>query len=944
MNRLTIALTSAVALTLAASSAWGQTGGAAPEGFVRIPGGQFEMGDHHDLGGREHRSDEVPVHAVRVSTFHMASTETTSKQYCAFLNGAMSKKQIEVRRGLVYGGRRLLCDTHESDSASGIAWNGKTFTVRDGRADHPAVGIRWFGAAAYCNWLSAKAGLPTCYDLDADTYDISKGGFRLPTEAEWEYAARGGKVGPYCIYPWGNDASNAKANWPRSGDPYEAGPYPWTTPVGFYNGKLHRKADFNWPGRQQTYQTSDGANGFGLYDMAGNVWEWVNDWYSREYYGSSPAVDPPGPARGTPVADGKTYRTLRGGNWYNGPQGHSRAANRNPSYYRGPQDPDHRWYHIGFRVVLGGPLATGGAVSSGSVKQTLGVFRNDPKAFVGYTLFAPKHNTTTYLIDNQGRVVNSWESEYEPGQSVYLLPNGNLLHCCFTRNKGFTRGGEGGRLEEFDWNGKLVWEFSYSSDEYLSHHDIQPLPNGNILVLAVEKKSYEQCVAAGFTPRNLRDRQLFPEHIIEVQPTRPKGGKIVWEWHVWDHLIQDNDRTKANYGRPADHPGRIDVDCNGRGAPAFWNHANSIAYSAKLDQIVLSARGCNEIWVIDHNTTTKEAAGRGGDLLYRWGNPAAYGRGTSRDRQLFQQHDAQWIPAGYPGAGNILIFNNGLDRGYSTVVEIKPPVDNRGRYALADGAAYGPARPAWEYKAANPRDFYSSEISGAHRLPNGNTLICAGVHGKFFEVTREGETVWEYVNPMVRGGILAQGEVAGKDHRGHSLNAVFKIHRYEPDYAGLSGRDLTPGKVIELPAGRSSGIQPVQEQSRGGGKGGGDRRKERPEDDRRGGRSEDDRRGAPGGGDRRDSPDNRGGGGKPKHPVILAIDADGDGSLSTEEMNRAPAALKKLDRNGDGKLSRDEMRPEPGGGGGPGRGGERDRPPDDRRPPRRDEDPRTRTR
>jgi hypothetical protein len=437
----------------------------------------------------------------------------------------------------------------------------------------------------------------------------------------------------------------------------------------------------------------------------------------------------------------------------------------------------------------------------------VGLFKNTPKACPGYTLFAPKHHTLIYLMDNAGQAVHQWKSQYEPGQSVYLLENGHLLHCCFTHNRGFTRGGEGGRLEEFDWEGNLVWEFEYSSDQYLSHHDVKPLPNGNVLVLAVEKKSKEECLAAGFDPRNLRDEQLFPEFFIEVQPTRPKGGKIVWEWHVWDHLIQATDRSKAHYGDVARHPELIDVNANGRPTPAFWNHGNSIAYNAQLDQIMLSARGCNEIWVVDHGTTTQEAAshsggrgGKGGDLLYRWGNPAAYGRGTSRDRQLFQQHDAQWIPEGYPGAGHVLIFNNGLDRGYSTIEEIVPPTDASGRYVIQGTKPFGPDKPVWRYQARNPTDFYSSEISGTHRLPNGNTLICAGVRGLFFEVTPADETVWEYVNPVVHNGILAQGERAGLDHRGHNWNAVFKIHRYEPDYAGLKGRDLTPTGPIEQPA------------------------------------------------------------------------------------------------------------------------------------------------
>lgn len=165
---------------------------------------------------------------------------------------------------------------------------------------------------------------------------------------------------------------------------------------------------------------------------------------------------------------------------------------------------------------------------------------------------------------------------------------------------------------------------------------------------------------------------------------------------------------------------------------------------------------------------------------------------------LFQQHDAQWIADGCPGAGNILIFNNGLSRNYSSVDEIAPPVDASGHYFIAPDAAFGPEALTWTYQAGNPTDLYSEAISGAQRLPNGNTLICDGVHGVFLEVTADGETVWKYVNPVVRTGPLEQGEVPGLDDRGHQWNAVFKIHRYDPDYPGLAGRDLTPGDPIEF--------------------------------------------------------------------------------------------------------------------------------------------------
>jgi formylglycine-generating enzyme required for sulfatase activity len=278
----------------------------------------------------------------------------TNQQYCEYLNSALSQGLIEVIDGLVYtvGGNDIYCETFEAVSYSGIGWDGNMFSVIDNEEDHPMVGVRWYGAAAYCNWLGSENGYHEVYDLSTWECDFSKNGFRLPTEAEWEYAGRGGQHNPYYIFPWGDDADNSKANWPNSGDPYETGSYPWTTPIGFYNGELHYKADFGWPDNHNSYQTSDGSNGYDLYDMAGNVWEWCNDWYGRDYYSESPYDNPKGPDSGTPMPDGKPYHVLRGGNWYNGEYGHSRVANRNNGYYRGPDDPNHAWYHIGFRIVL----------------------------------------------------------------------------------------------------------------------------------------------------------------------------------------------------------------------------------------------------------------------------------------------------------------------------------------------------------------------------------------------------------------------------------------------------------------------------------------------------------------------------------------------------------------------------------------------------------------
>ena len=335
--------------------------------MVALPGGTFQMGDHAGYVDPSHPSDEVPIHEVTISPFRIAKTDVTVQQYRDFLTSALAEGTIRVSSGTVFlaSGSDPLFLTRAADPYSRIGWDGASFTVLDGRGDHPVTSVLWHGAAAYCNWLSLREGRTPCYDTATWACDFSKDGYRLPTEAEWEYAGRGGRYTPYNVYPWGDTPDPKRANWPSSGDPYESGDLPWTTPVGFYDGILKQKADFGWPGSAPTYQTSDGANGFGLYDMAGNVWQWCHDWYAKDYYARSPSVDPTGPVTGDPMPDGKPYRVLRGGNWYNGTlvggvsDGHSRVSNRDPSYYRGPQDPNHPWYHVGFRVARNdGPAAS----------------------------------------------------------------------------------------------------------------------------------------------------------------------------------------------------------------------------------------------------------------------------------------------------------------------------------------------------------------------------------------------------------------------------------------------------------------------------------------------------------------------------------------------------------------------------------------------------------
>ncbi|MCX6245518.1 MAG: aryl-sulfate sulfotransferase [Bacteroidetes bacterium] len=446
--------------------------------------------------------------------------------------------------------------------------------------------------------------------------------------------------------------------------------------------------------------------------------------------------------------------------------------------------------------------------------RTVGLFINDTvNAYKGYTVFAPKHNTMTYIINNEGRKCHEWTaSTYNPGQSVYLLENGHLLRTCMIMGSLGSGGGEGGRIEEYDWDDNLVWEFNYSTADYTQHHDVKKLPNGNIIMLVVEKKSYAECITAGFDPSKFQPDiaqkgYMLPDCIIEIQPTYPSGGNIVWEWHVWDHLIQDFDASKNNFGVVAAHPELVDCDGDHRNLPLFWNHMNCIDYNPALDQIAMSVRGNSEVWLVDHSTTTAQSAGhtggnhgKGGDLLYRWGNPLTYGAGTINNEVYVEQHDAEWIKPDCPGAGNILCFNNGVSRNYSSIDEITPPVDASGNYPLNIGSAWAPVNLTWTYVATPPESLFAHDISGAQRLQNGNTLIDDGPLGTFIEVTPAGDVVWKYINPTINTGPIYWNDSLPYDptHPEETLNSVFRVYRYPPDYSAFDGKDLTPGDFIEL--------------------------------------------------------------------------------------------------------------------------------------------------
>jgi hypothetical protein len=363
-------------------------------------------------------------------------------------------------------------------------------------------------------------------------------------------------------------------------------------------------------------------------------------------------------------------------------------------------------------------------------------------SYPGFTLYSPENGTRTYLIDADHTLVHTWIHDRSGGYSAYLMDDGSVMRPSLSTGSSLNGGGAAGMVQRVSQTNTLLWQYSYSSNTVRTHHDIEPLPNGNVLLIAWERKTSAQAVQAGLD----HTAEIWPDHIIEVQPVGASGGNIVWQWHAWDHLIQDHDATKDNYGVVSAHPELLDINLGDSGLGGDWMHINGISYNPERDEIVISSHTLDEIYVIDHSTTTAQAAshsggnsGHGGDFLYRWGRPANYG---APGAQVFNVvHCGYWVPAGCPGAGHLMAFNNREGTNASMVVELEAPYDGNYNYTLVPGQAWGPAAPIWTYSASG---FYSNHLGGCQRLPNGNTIVVESTSGIIWEVTAAGTVVWSY--------------------------------------------------------------------------------------------------------------------------------------------------------------------------------------------------------
>lgn len=340
---------------------------------------------------------------------------------------------------------------------------------------------------------------------------------------------------------------------------------------------------------------------------------------------------------------------------------------------------------------------------------------------------------SAFLLNKAGEKVYEWTFNDNLGNDLELLPNGKLLGIFKSADAAITFGGYGGKIKIINPDGSVDWDWEYSSPDYILHHDVEQLPNGNILALAWIKLDETAAEAVG----SVYGETIYPEKLLEINPNT---NTVVWEWNSWDHAIQDTDASFANFGVVSEHPERININYNPVTNGDIM-HANGIDYDANRDVIFLSVNFYDEIWVIDHSTTTEEAAlstggnyNKGGDLLYRLGNPLTYDN-TFGEKRFDANHFPNLIEDGEPGEGNMLVYVNGKSTEQSKVLELAIP-QNFNLQANTDNEP----EVVWSFEDT---DMYMRIVSGAVRLDNGNTLICEGDYG-FWEVSPNGEVVWKY--------------------------------------------------------------------------------------------------------------------------------------------------------------------------------------------------------
>ncbi len=423
-------------------------------------------------------------------------------------------------------------------------------------------------------------------------------------------------------------------------------------------------------------------------------------------------------------------------------------------------------------------------IDSFKAQNTVGLINyNNPTA--GYTLFTPETSNFVYLVDDCGYFVNKWTFSDAPRLTCYLLEDGTMVRANTNS------------IEARDWNNNLLWSADLNTLGYVQHHDIAVMPNGHVLLLVFDIRTSLQSKANGRNPANAIGA-LKLDAVVEIEITGINQAFEVWRWSFWDHLVQDFDSSKLNFGDVANSPQLLDINYD-LGEMNDYTHCNAIDYNPALNQIMLSARHLSEIYIIEHTSSTQDATGhtggiygKGGDFLYRWGNPDVYQQGNPSDQKLFLQHDSKWVKAGYPDAGKISAFSNGPKFGdsISSIVLFQPEIVAND-YIMNNGA-FEPQNLDFSWSGVIYGDtMFESRKSGAHFLSNGNFMFTENSKGRITEMDKSGIILWTYVNPQ---GLNLYNQY---DILQQYSTAIFRGEKYESNYLGLIGKDLSPKGLIE---------------------------------------------------------------------------------------------------------------------------------------------------
>jgi len=362
-------------------------------------------------------------------------------------------------------------------------------------------------------------------------------------------------------------------------------------------------------------------------------------------------------------------------------------------------------------------------------------FHNPDKTYKGYTFFAPFwEQSRAYLIDMEGRFINYWQLPGRVSEIAFLLEeNAHLLYPAkeIRQDCPCFPGFCGSTLYEMDWDNNIVWQHQ----DKFQHHTTQRLRNGNTMLLRIVETPPEIAKKVkGGQPDSYDKGHMWTCELREINP----DGQTVWQWFAYEHLDPEVDCIC-----PLEHR-------------AEWTHGNTIEELDNGD-ILTCFRYTSQTVIIDKKT---------GNIKWKWGKGV-----------VFHPHSPVMLEN-----GNILLFDNGVHREdsyieYSRLIEVNPKT-----YEIE-----------WEYTGSPLNEFYSSVCANAQRLPNGNTLVCESTKGRIFEITYEGELVWEYMVPFYAPGLSKEtGFILGRN------NYVHRAYRYNPNMEGFKDKDMDPNRFQAL--------------------------------------------------------------------------------------------------------------------------------------------------